>query len=202
MIFKKQPLLKAKRHASIDPPRGLSGDFVPIAHEALRIHESAEFSAQAQFEQAKIWRGWNFLLGAPAATAAALAGSAILGSDSWSIGDISGNVIGGVLALLSAALTALLTTINAARRMNQSQSSGNAFLQLQTEARQLVTIDLVKLTYEDARVALEGITNSRNELNKTADVPSRRAYLKAQKNLSSDGGQDYAIDEKVVDANG
>jgi hypothetical protein len=185
---------------SISLPDDLPKELLPIGLEVLRIHESVEFSAQSQFEQAKIWRGWNFILGAPAAAAAALAGSAILSSDSWSFVGVPGSVIGGLLALVAAGLTALLTTINASRRMNQSQSSGNAYLQLQTEARQLATIDLKSLSYKEARAALEGITTSRNELNKTADVPSRRAYRKVKKNLHIDGGQDYSVDAKKGEA--
>jgi hypothetical protein len=104
-------------------------------------------------------------------------------------------VIGGVLALLAAALTAILTTVNASRRQTQSQASGNAFLQLQTAARQFATIDIKKLGYEDARDELKSLTTSRDELNKTADVPGKPAYRRAQKNIGGDGGQDYAVDE-------
>lgn len=181
--------------SSIKLPVGLSPDLVPLGQEALRIHESAQYSAQSQFEQAKIWRGINLWLGAPAAVFAALGGSAILGSDSWSIWGIPGSTIGGVLALTAAALAAILTTVNASRRQTQSQSSGNAFLQLQTAARQFATIDIKKLSYEDARDELKSLTTSRDELNKTADVPGKLAYRKAQKNIGHDGGQDYAVDE-------
>lgn len=180
--------------SDIKLPSGLVGDLIPIGREALRIHESAQFSAQAQFEQAKIWRGINFWLGAPAAVFAALAGSAILGSDTWGIGGISGSTIGGLLALVASALAAILTTVNASRRQSQSQSSGNAFLQLQTAARQFSTIDIKKLSYEDARDALNNLTNSRDELNKTADVPSKRAYRTAKRNIDTERGQGYAVD--------
>lgn len=181
--------------SGIKLPAGLPTDIVPIGNEALRIHESAQYSAQSQFEQAKIWRGINLWLGAPSAVLAALGGSAVLSSGNWSILGISSSVIGGVLALAAAALAAILTTVNASRRQTQSQSSGNAFLQLQTAARQFATIDIKALSYDDARDELKNLTNSRDELNKTADVPSRWAYNKAQKNISKDGGQDYAIDE-------
>lgn len=181
--------------SSIKLPAGLPTDVVTIGQEALRIHESAQYSAQSQFEQAKIWRGINLWLGAPAAVFAALGGSAILSSGDWTLWGIPGSVIGGILALIAAALAAILTTVNASRRQTQSQSSGNAFLQLQTAARQFATIDITKLSYEDARDALNNLTNSRDELNKTADVPSRWAYRVAQKNIGGDGGQDYAVDD-------
>lgn len=194
-------MAKSRKEASesggspIRLPTGLPADVVPIGQEALRIHESAQYSAQSQFEQAKIWRTINLWLGAPAAVLAALGGSAVLGSESWSIWGLSNSLLGGVLALAAATLTAILTTVNASRRQTQSQSSGNAFLQLQTAARQFATIDIKKLSYEDARDELKNLTTSRDELNKTADVPGKRAYRKAQKNIGSDGGQDYAVDE-------
>ena len=51
------------------------------------------------------------------------------------------------------------------------------------------------MNYEDARDELKSLTTSRDELNKTADVPGKLAYRKAQKNIGGDGGQDYAVDE-------
>lgn len=191
------PKGRTDSRSPIKLPTGLGRALVPIGREAARIHESSEFSAQAQFEQAKIWRTLNYWLGVPAAATAALAGSAILGGrGDWTFYGVPGFVLGGVLALASAALSATLTTINAARRMNQAQSSGNAYLQLQTEARQLITIDLRNALHEDARQALQAITNSRNELNKTAEVPGRLAYRRARKNLYVNGGQDYSVDEE------
>jgi hypothetical protein len=176
-------------------PDGLSSELRDIGAEALRIHESAVYSSQAQFEQAKIWRALNIWLGAPAAVAAALAASAILGgSDQTMLFGIRGHTLAGLLALLSAALSSILTTVNASRRTTQCQASGNAFLQLQTEARQLIFVDLKHLNFEDARERLESITNSRNELTKTADPAGRFAYRKAKRNLEKQGGQTYEVD--------
>ncbi|MDN5274859.1 MAG: hypothetical protein JWP06_760 [Candidatus Saccharibacteria bacterium] len=189
---------KPSKRKSLALPARVDVGLKQIGQEVLRIHESAEFSAQAQFEQAKIWRTLNYWLGVPAAVAATLAGSAILSSgDDWNINGVSGSVIGGGLALFSAALSATLTTVNATRRMTQTQSSGNAYLQLQTEARQLAMIDLAKYNYDQARQAVDGITNSRDELNKTADVPSQLAKRRARKNLYKEGGQDYAVDQEA-----
>lgn len=177
-------------------PADLDAALRAIGLEALRIHESAEWSAQGQFEQAKIWRRLNLWLGAPAAIAAALAGSAGLSqTDDSTILGVRTATVAALLALLAAAFSATLTTINASRRMTQAQSSANAYLQLQTEARQFATIDLEHMSYEDARQGLEAITSSRNELNKTADPPGRIAYRRAGRNLNDDGGQSYAVDQ-------
>jgi hypothetical protein len=188
---------KDKRNRSpIALPADLSKELLPIGAEALRIHESAMYSSQSQFEQAKIWRGINLWLGAPAAALAALAGSAVLSSGEWTVLGAQGATIGGILALASAALTAILTTVNASRRQTQSQASANAFLQLQTAARQFVTIDIRTATYEEARDKLQDLTNSRDELNKTADAPGKSAYSKAKQNIEKSLGQDYAIDDE------
>ncbi|MFF7587637.1 SLATT domain-containing protein [Kitasatospora sp. NBC_01246] len=166
-------------------PAGLPESHQSIAAEADRIHESALWSAQGQFEQAKLWRLINLFLGVPAAALAAISGGTALGGDL--------GIWPGVLALISAALTATLTTVNASRRMTQAQASANAYLQLQTAARQFLTIDLADLTREDARDALRNLTNSRDELNKTSDPPGRLAYKKSKKNISG-GGQNYSAD--------
>ncbi|WP_257226411.1 SLATT domain-containing protein [Rhodococcus opacus] len=160
------------------------------------MHESALYSAQYQLEQAKIWRAINLWLGAPAAVSAALAGSAILSSsDNGTLLGASNELGAGLLALFSAALSSILTTVNASRRTTQSQASGNAFLQLQTESRQFILVDLKHLSFDDARARLESITTSRNELNSTADPVGRLAYWKAKRNIEKSGGQTYAVDD-------
>lgn len=184
----------AGSNGQIPLPPDLPKDIEAIGQEALRIHESAQYSSQSQFEQAKIWRTVNMWLGAPAAVLAALGGSAILSAREGEIVGIPTSVLGGVLALGAAALSAILTTINASRRQTQSQSAGNAFLQLQTASRQFATIDIQKHNYEDARDTLTSLTTSRDELNKTADVPSKVAFRRAQRNIIHSGGQDYAVD--------
>ena len=168
-------------------PEDIPESHQSIANETHRIHQSARDSAQGQFEQAKLWRLANLVLGAPAAALAAIAGGTGLSGQK--------GTTTGILALIAAGLSAVLTTVNASRRMTQAQSSANAYLQLQTEARQFLTIDLAGMSHEDARDVLRNLTNSRNELNKTADPPSRPAYWLAKRNLKK-GGQDYDADEE------
>lgn len=90
-------------------------------------------------------------------------------------------------------MSATLTTVNASRRMTQAQASANAYLQLQTTARQFITIDLANTTIEDARENLRNLTNSRDELNQTADPPGRVARWLAGRTIKNDG-QTYAVD--------
>jgi hypothetical protein len=157
-----------------------------IATELARLEESAMYSAQIQFEETKTWRRVNLSLGVPASALAALAGATALAAT-------AGRVTAGILALISAAFGGVLTVVNSAHRMNQAAAAGNAYLEIQTAARQAREIDLPYLTVDEARTVLAELTARRDEQNKTAEVPGTRAYRKAQKNIKA-GGQTYAVD--------
>ncbi|HRJ06323.1 MAG TPA: SLATT domain-containing protein [Candidatus Saccharibacteria bacterium] len=170
-------------------------DELPKTHEALgheidRLHESAKWSSQGQFEQMKIWRLANLLFGLPAAVLAAISG----GTGLANVHSADPSSTPAILALLSAGFGAALTTLNPSRRVTQAQAAGNAYLEVQTAARQLLNVDLVEMSFADARAKLEELTVRRDEINKTADPPSRLAYWRAKRNLTKDGGQDYEID--------
>lgn len=169
-------------HPPDDPQRRQA-----IADELHRIEESCQYSAQSQFEQTKQWRAVNLLLGLPASILAAVAGATALA-------DTTGRVAAGIIALVSAGFGAVLTTVNAAHRMNQASSAANAYLEIQTAARQAREIDLRVWDLEEARAALGELTARRDEQNKTAEPPNRRAYRRAQKNIAR-GGQTYEVDE-------
>lgn len=160
-----------------------------IADELERLEESAKYSAQSQFEQAKRWRVINLWLGVPASGLAAIAGATALVT-------AAGRVIAGLVALTSAVLGAILTTINASHRMNQAAAAANAYLEIQTAARQAREIDLPSWTMEEARSALAELTARRDEQNKTAEPPSQRAYLRGKANIEG-GGQTYGVDASV-----
>jgi hypothetical protein len=164
-------------------PTGLASNLLPLADEINRIHESCLWGAQGQFEQTKLWRALNLVFGVPAAALAAIAGGTGLAGNETHVP--------GVLALVSAGFAAALTTLNPSRRVTQSQASANAYLELQTAARQLLLVKLETLSYEDALVELEALTDRRDDTNKTADPPSTYAYWRAKKNITQDGGQTY-----------
>ncbi|MBB4984787.1 hypothetical protein [Streptomyces nymphaeiformis] len=88
---------------------------------------------------------------------------------------------------------AALTTVNAPQRPARAAASANAFLEIQTAARQHREIDLDHWASEEARQALTALTARRDEQNAKAEVPGRRAYRKAQANLRA-GTQTYAVD--------
>ena len=83
---------------------------------------------------------------------------------------------------------------NAAHRSNRASSAANAYLEIQTAARQLRLIDLPNLYVEDARAELAALTSRRDEQNRTAEAVNRFAYHRAGKTLDR-GGQDYTVDD-------
>jgi hypothetical protein len=106
-----------------------------LADEFSRLEESAMYSAQNQFEQAKQWRGINLMLGLPASVLATVSAATALAST-------TGRFWAGLLALAAAAFGAVLTTVNASHRINQASSVANAYLEIQTAARQARLLDL------------------------------------------------------------
>lgn len=169
-------------------PSGLPADLQPIAQEVDRIHESALWSSQGQFEQMKLWRAMNIVLGLPAAVLAAIAGGTGLAA-------VSHTATPGVLALISAGFGAALTALNPSRRVSTAQAAANAYLGIQTDARQLLTIKLSALSRDDALDELQTLTARRDEVTGTADPPSTYAYWRSKRNISKSGGQSYETDE-------
>jgi hypothetical protein len=111
--------------------------------------------------------------------------------------DTAGRIAAGIIALVAAGFGGILTTINAGHRTTQASSAGNADLEIQNAARQARLVDLPYQSIEDARTNLGELTARRDEQNKTAEVPNRRAYRKGKKNIEQSGGQDYAVDQKM-----
>ncbi len=144
-----------------------------------------------QFEQTKLWRSVNLGLGLPASMLAAISGATALAS-------ATGRLTAGVLALAATGFGAALTTVNASHLMNQAASAAKAYLEIQTAARQAREIDLPVLSIEEARTTLAELTARRDEQNKTAEPPGRRAYRRAKANITG-GGQTYAADTAAAE---
>lgn len=177
---------QSKKVTGIAVPPDLSAELRPIGKEIHRVHESTLWSAQTQFEQLKRWRGVHYWVGVLAAVLAALAGAGGLAKfHIWWIPPL--------LALAAAALGAVLTTLNPAQKAAQARAAATEYQELQTEARQLLTIDLMTLSKDEARERLSDLTARRDSLNKTAEPPGSTAYKKAKKLLEA-GGQAYEQD--------
>lgn len=167
-------------------PADLADELQALAVEIARIHESVLYSAQGQFEQAKYWRLVNWVLGSLVAALAAVAGTTGL-TEHFSTTIVS------LIVLAAAALGAVATTINAGARRTQAQAAANAYLELQTAARQLLTVDLSRLNYDQARERLSELSARRDEVNKAAEPPGWYAYWRAGRNVRK-GRQSHAVD--------
>jgi Mrp family chromosome partitioning ATPase len=119
---------------------------------------------------------------------AAIAGATGLAS-------VSNRITAAYLALAAAGLGALVTALNTDRRTTQAHSAANAYLEVQTAARQLREVDLENIEYEEARTKLHELTARRDEINKQADIPAFYAYWKGKRNIKKNRqkyGQDKA----------
>jgi len=155
--------------------------------EAKRIHESAMHSAQNQLEYSKTWRSVDRWLGGAAALLAAVAGAGALSevvTSKWA----------GLIALISAGMGAVATSLGAPKTKTQAHATGNAYLALQQDCRTFIEVDLDYVPVSEAREILSKLTARHQELNATAEIPSKRARKKAKKNID-EGNQHYEVDE-------
>ena len=158
-----------------------------IIEEAKRIHESAMFSAQSQFEYSKSWRSVDRWVGGSAAALAAVAATGGLSevfTAQWT----------GLIAFAAAALGAIATALGAPKAKDRAHSSANAFLALQQDARIFTSIEIPTLSDEEAREQLRSLVTRHQELNATAEIPSRRSWKKSQRNIKV-GRQSYKVDK-------
>jgi hypothetical protein len=150
------------------------------------VEEGTKWSAQGQFEQAKLWRAAHLILGVPAAALAAIAGATALAST-------TGRVAAGIIALVSAGLSAVASSLDAAGRAESAQTSGNRYLAVQAAARVARTVDLPLQDVATARQTLSELMARRDEINAEASVTARIAYRRAGGNIEQ-GGQTYGTD--------
>jgi hypothetical protein len=171
-------------------PLAVPADLQEIGRELSRLEESARWSSQSQFEQAKFWRGWNLWLGIPAFVLGVASGAAVLG-------DYAPDWIVGALALGGAALAGIMTILSAERRSDRAANDANAFHDIQVEARQYLHMDLSTANEEGARQWVRDLTQRYSEIRRGADPIMRLSYDRAGKNIR-EGGQSFGVDEVAV----
>lgn len=157
-----------------------------IRAEASRVHESAMYTSQTQFEYSKTWRRVDRWIGG---TAAALASLSAAGG----LSEVLSARWAGLIALLAALTGAIATTLGAPKAKDRAHSTANALLALQQDARIFVNIDLDTMDLDDAREHLKSLVARQQELNATAEIPSGRAWRKGKANVAR-GGQTYQAD--------
>ena len=159
-----------------------------ICEEAARIHESATYSSETQFEYAKRWRSVDRWVGSVAAGLAAVAGVGGLSkviSVEWA----------GTIAILSALIGAISASIAARQTTEKATVSANLYRALQQDARIFMQVDLDGLSIEDARDALQKLADRLQQLNRESVIPSPRAWQRAKRQVEA-GAQTYETEKK------
>ncbi|GAB2755024.1 SLATT domain-containing protein [Sinomonas soli] len=157
-----------------------------IHDEASRIHESAVFSAQGQFEAAKAWRVGHWVLGGVTAVISALSAVLTFASDA--------QVISGALAVVAALAAAVLTTSRPDRLAERAVGRGNDYTALRNDARRLLHVQVPHDPIPALRKALDSLAGRASELDHAADPIPQFAYKAAKRNVESDGGQTFRAD--------
>jgi hypothetical protein len=158
-----------------------------IHDEAARIHESATYSSETQFEYAKRWRSVDRWIGSVAAGLAAVSGVGSLSKFipvNWA----------GAIAILSALIGAVSASIAARQTTERATVAANLYRALQQDTRIFIQIDLGSLSTEDARDALQKLTDRVQQLNREAVIPSAGAWRRARRQIEA-GAQSYEADK-------
>lgn len=157
-----------------------------VRDEASRIHESAVYSAQGQFEAGKVWRAANWGLGGLAAVISALSAVMTFAADA--------RAIGGGLAVVGALAAAVLTTSRPDRLAERAVTRGNDYTALRNAARRLLYVQVPNDSIPALRKALDGLAERAVEIDQAADPIPRFAYKAAKRNVECDGGQTFRAD--------
>ena len=157
-----------------------------LADEVSRIEESAAYSSQGQFEAAKSWRLWNWVLGGFTASA-----SGVGGVLTFANGHVQ--TAGSCLAIAGALSAAVLTTLRPGEQAEGARRVANDYLAIQGEARRLRLLDIQNGESVSVRQQLERLAEKQHEVNVKAAPLSARAYKAAKRNIES-GGQTYGVD--------
>lgn len=176
------------RHFAV--PRSVPNALVPVGEELARLEETARWSSQTQFEAGKAWHRWNLRLGVPASILGLFSGGAAY------LDSFPGWVV-GTGALAGAGLATVMTILGSERRAQHAKACGNAFHDVQDDARRMLMIDLAGMEPVKARSQLDSLTKRYSETRLAADTPNRRAYNRARKNID-EGGQQFAIDATLA----
>ncbi|WP_074040809.1 SLATT domain-containing protein [Dermacoccus nishinomiyaensis] len=158
----------------------------PLEQEASRLEESAKFAAQSQFEAAKSWRSWNWVLGGLATGA-----SGIGGVLTFANGDLQ--MFGGGLAIAAALSAAVLTTLRPGAHADAAQSVANEYLAIQGDARRLRLLGLPDMDPSASYESVKALAGQSKRINAQAAPPPRFAYRRARKNIEN-GGQTHEVD--------
>lgn len=155
-----------------------------IRKEAERIEEDCTHSGKSHLNSADIWNFVHYGFGIPATICATLAAADVLSETQW----------GAVLAAAAAVLVALSTFVNPSKKASSHMVAGNQYLSLLKRARRFREIDLPEMAPDEARSALEELSQKRDDLNESSSNPLGISVNKARKGIE-DGQSSYRVDE-------
>jgi hypothetical protein len=155
--------------------------------EARRIEESADFSAQVQFEAAKYWGGLATSLSLLASVAAFASGATILQAPEW-------HTAAGLLAFIAGAIGVVNTVTRGQEKAADCARSGRAFRRVRDMARQVANIDSLG-EVESLRQRLHETVSAFNIADEQAPIVGWAfwAVWRARRNLTS-GLTKYRVD--------
>lgn len=157
-----------------------------IQAEVARILESAVFSAQGQYEAAKVWRALHWALGVLTAALSTLAAVLTFATDA--------QAASGILAVLAAIVAAVLTSGRPDKLAERAVAQGNDYTTLRNDARRVLHVQVPSDEISVLREALEGLAGRASDLDHTSDPIPRFAYNRAKRNIERDGGQQFEVD--------
>lgn len=157
-----------------------------IQAEVARVHESAVFSAQGQFEAAKAWRALHWTLGVLTAALSTLAAVLTFATDA--------QVASGILAVVAAIAAAVLTSSRPDKLAERAVARGNDYTTLRNDARRVLHVQVTNDEVGVLQEALDGLAGRASDLDHTSDPIPRFAYNRAKRNIERDGGQQFEVD--------
>lgn len=160
---------------------------VALRDEASRIHESAVYSAQGQFEAAKFWRKLHWGLGLLTAILTSTASVLTFATDL--------QVLSGILAILAAVVVATLTGVRPGTMAERAQGTANGYTTLRNDVRRYRDIRVDSDPLEELRLVLEELASRASELDNGADPIPRKRYQRAKENIEHEGGQTFEVDK-------
>lgn len=157
-----------------------------ILTEVARIHESAIYSAQGQFEAAKAWRALHWTLGVLTTAMSTLAAVLTFAT--------CAQVASGIVAMVAGIAAAVLTGSRPDKLAERAVARGNDYTALRNDARRLLHVQIPNDEIGALREALDELAQRASDLDHTSDPIPRFAYDKAKQNIERDGGQQFKVD--------
>jgi hypothetical protein len=136
-------------------PKKLEPDARPIAEEIIRRGSWDETLGKRYQSHARIWTSLSYVMGASAATLAAIAGFLAANNSAH-------NTLVGALALASAAIGVVLTFLNPASRASDANARAQMHFRTSSWARYIITTELPAADFEAARKLLRELQSKQD----------------------------------------